>query len=180
MINCKKDYRVYLQEDKKALYPNGCSYIHALTDPIWRFEKRLRKCEYLRNTHKRPYISPRYLISKWKLHKLGVKLGFSIPENVCGPGLSLAHYGCIVINPQASIGANCRIHCGVCIGANKDANDVPIIGDNCYIGPGAKIFGKITIGNNTKIGANAVVTKSFEGNCVLTGIPAVITKQFEF
>ena len=50
-----------------------------------------------------------------------------------------------------------------------------VIGDNVYIGPGAKLFGPIQIGDNTVIGANAVVNKSFkEGNCTIVGVPAEI------
>lgn len=49
---------------------------------------------------------------------------------------------------------------------------MPIIGNNVYIGPGAKIFGKITIGNNVTIGANAVVLKNAPDNAVMVGIPA--------
>jgi serine O-acetyltransferase len=61
--------------------------------------------------------------------------------------------------------------------AGKSASS-PTIGDNCYIGPGAKIFGEIIIGANTVIGANAVVNKSFpEGNQTIAGIPARVISQ---
>jgi serine O-acetyltransferase len=94
--------------------------------------------------------------------------------NTFGPGLSIAHRGNIVVNGGARIGANCRIHVGVNIGTEAGKADAaPTIGDNCYIGPGAKIFGPIMIGPNTVIGANAVVNKSYpEGNQTLGGIPA--------
>lgn len=49
-----------------------------------------------------------------------------------------------------------------------------MIGENVYIGPGAKVFGKITIGNNVAIGANAVVTKDVPDNAVVAGIPSKI------
>jgi serine O-acetyltransferase len=53
-----------------------------------------------------------------------------------------------------------------------------MIGDNCYIGPGAKIFGAIEIGPDVAIGANAVVNKSFPGGGVtLGGIPARVISQ---
>lgn len=51
----------------------------------------------------------------------------------------------------------------------------PVIGDNCYVGPGAKIFGGIVLGDNIVIGANAVVNASFpNGNCTIAGVPAKI------
>ena len=49
---------------------------------------------------------------------------------------------------------------------------IPTVGDNVYIGPGAKMFGKIVIGNNVAIGANAVVTRDVPENAVVVGIPA--------
>ena len=59
--------------------------------------------------------------------------------------------------------------------------DIPcstIIGKGFYIGPGAKIVGKVHIGNNVAIGANAVVTKDRPDNSVVVGIPAriILTK----
>jgi serine acetyltransferase len=110
---------------------------------------------------------------------LGLLLNFSIPPNAFGPGLSIAHYGTIVVNSNARIGANCRIHVCVNIGADaRDGTKAPHIGDNCYIGPGAKIFGAIKIGNHVAIGANAVVNKSFvENNVSLGGIPAKVISE---
>ncbi len=111
----------------------------------------------------------------WILKRnLGLKMGFTIPKNCFGPGLCIAHYGLLVVNSKARIGANCRVHARVNIG-EKDGK-APIIGDNFYIGPGAKIFGAIKIGNNVSIGANAVVNMTFPDNCLMTGIPAKIIK----
>jgi serine O-acetyltransferase len=50
----------------------------------------------------------------------------------------------------------------------------PKIGDRVFIGPGAKIFGAITIGNDVAIGANAVVTKNLPDEAVAVGIPAKV------
>lgn len=99
---------------------------------------------------------------------------FSIPINCVGKGLCIAHIGQIIINPYASIGENCRIHVGVNIGADaRISNAVPIIGNNVYIGAGAKIFGQIEIADGIAIGANAVVNKSFlEENISIAGVPA--------
>ena len=89
--------------------------------------------------------------------------------------MRINHFGLIVIDENAKIGEWCDIHQGVNIGQNIEKNSVPMIGDNVWIGPGVKIFGKIEIGNNTMIGANTVVCKSFpEGNCRIAGNPARI------
>ena len=157
-----------------ALWRKDSVRILAL-DVIWQYTKTLRRCEYLRNCNKLPRLAmnPMYLLAKLKLRRLSFKLGFSISENCFGPGLSIAHYGNIVVNPNVRVGENCRIHVGVNIGSGARGEGCPKIGNNVYIGPGAKIFGDIVIGDNTVIGANAVVNKSFpEGNMTIGGIPA--------
>ena len=74
------------------------------------------------------------------------------------------------------IGKNCNISPGVNIGkANRGKNKgYPTIGDNVYIGPGAKIIGAVKIGNNVAIGANTVVTKDIPDNACIGGVPARI------
>ena len=67
-------------------------------------------------------------------------LGFSIPINVFGPGLRINHYGLIVVNPKARVGAFCDIHQGVNIGEGFGKDDVPEIGDRVYIGLGEPRF----------------------------------------
>ena len=71
------------------------------------------------------------------------------------------------------VGENCNIQQCVNIGQNYGAENVPTIGNDVYIGPGAKLFGRITIADGCAIGAGAVVTKSFETpNTVIVGNPA--------
>ena len=80
------------------------------------------------------------------------------------------------MNGAAKVGANCRLHVGVNIGTSAGQRSAaPVLGDNCYIGPGAKLFGAITIGDGTVIGANAVVNRDFpEGEVTLGGVPAKV------
>lgn len=74
----------------------------------------------------------------------------------------------IIISHNAVIGKNCCIYHQVTIGeANENIDGAPIIGDNCFIGAGAKIIGNIKIGNNVKIGANCVVTKDVPDNATI-------------
>lgn len=73
------------------------------------------------------------------------------------------------------IGDNCLIHQNVTLGDKNGGR--PTIGDNCVIYAGAKILGDIHIGNNSIIGANAVVLKSCPENSTLLGIPAKIYKK---
>lgn len=174
-IESYTDYQTFRAADKKSLGLENTRFALVVHD-IYRFEVRLRKLEYALNCRKNPI---RVLCSKIFFRRISVKLGFSISPNTFGPGLSIAHRGTIVVNGSARIGANCRVHVGVNIGTEAGKADAaPTIGDNCYIGPGAKIFGPIEIGPNTVIGANAVVNKSFlEGNQTLGGIPAKIISK---
>jgi serine O-acetyltransferase len=172
MIKSYEDYLKYLEADRISLNKEK-TIKNLFFDDIWKFQRLMRKLEYLTNCQKNRALR---IFVGYQYQRQGRKLGFSIPINVFGPGLSIAHEGTIVVNESAKIGANCRLHVCVNIGAaaGKSA-DAPNIGDNCYIAPGAKIFGKIEIGPNMAIGANAVVNKSFpEGNATIGGIPAKV------
>jgi len=98
-----------------------------------------------------------------------------------GKGLHLPHPIGIVINAKSIIGDNCTIMQQVTIGnkSSKEEYLVPKIGNNVYIGSGAKIIGNCRVGNNVVIGANAVVTKDIPDNCVVAGIPARIISSDE-
>ncbi|MBR5624151.1 serine acetyltransferase [bacterium] len=102
----------------------------------------------------------------------------SLPSRATiGPGIILLHTGAIYIHPATKIGANCVIGAQVVIGQSR-MNDtrVPQIGDNVFIGAGAKIVGPITVGDNTIIGANAVVLKDTPKYSTMVGIPAKAVK----
>ena len=186
LILSKNDYRYFLEADRIALGKgkmNFSLWVKDLLYPdfIWRFQRLLRKMEYYKNTRKGSrFKSVYYYILKLRFTRLSVRLSFSIPENVFGPGLAIVHYGTIVVNGNSRIGANCRIHASTNIGESGGMQGAPQIGDNVYIGPGAKIFGKISIASNTAIAANACVGKSFgEENMLLGGVPARAIKEID-
>lgn len=102
-----------------------------------------------------------------------MRIDVGIFTNCVGPGLCLVHGGPVFINKRARVGRNAVIHPMVVIGQGRSEAEVPIIGNNVHIGPGAKIIGQVVVGDNVVIAANAVVTRSFpEGNCTIGGIPA--------
>lgn len=92
-----------------------------------------------------------------------------------------AFYG-IFISSSAKIGNGCTIFQNVTIGSNtipdsKNAG-APTIGNNVYIGAGAKIIGNIKIGNNVRIGAGCCVTRDVPDNCtVVQAAPKIIQKD---
>ena len=134
----------------------------------------LRTSNYLK--HKR-LLKPLYLYSWLRLVRLSHKTGIQIPDDtLIGKGLYLGHYCGIVINHNAILGSNINLSNEVTIGQTNrgEKKGCPTIGDNVYIGPGAKIIGRVTVGNNVAIGSNAVVTKDVPDNAVVAGIPARI------
>lgn len=177
MIDSKKKLKEFLEADKKAMRISKKRPFF-LGDEIWKFEIQLRKLEYYTNCKKNIIDKVLLQIYRFKLHKLSTKLNFYIKPNVFKEGLSIAHIGPVIVNDYAKIGKNCRIHVGVNIGAKiNEPTLAPIIGDNVYIGPGAKIYGNIVIGNNVAIGANAVVNKNVPDNVTVAGVPAKVVSN---
>lgn len=82
----------------------------------------------------------------------------------------------IVIAGGAQIGKNCYLSHQVTIGRSRGL--APIIGDDVYIGPGAKIFGGIRIGNHVRIGANCVVFEDIPDNAtIVLSKPRLLIKE---
>jgi len=173
MIRNKDDLKYYLDADEYVL--NRAREKPRIYDQIWKFQILLRKVEYFSNIEATIVNRGFLRIYQIRKHWLGIKLGFDIPVNVFGAGLRINHFGNIVVNGSAQIGMWCDIHQGVNIGSNNSKNGsplVPKIGSNVWIGPGAKIFGEIVVGDEVQIGANSVVSKSVESNTTVVGIPA--------
>lgn len=106
----------------------------------------------------------------------GISLNGASAKFDSPPRLPHGLYG-IIIAPGAKIGKNVRICHQVTIGNDfKDVTHTPTIGDNVEIYPGAKIFGKIYIGNNAIIGANAVVNKDVPSGTLVVSQPARLIK----
>ena len=145
--------------------------------PGFKYSTWMRVCAYLRQHNLFKYfLFPVATIILWHYRD---KYGIDIPSSTTiGTGLYIGHFGEIIVHPNTIIGDNFTIGQGVTIGVafNPERMGTPTIGDNVYIGPGAKVFGKITIGNNVQVGANCVVTKDIPDNAVVVGVPGRIIK----
>lgn len=175
MIKNKKDYKYYLEQDAKALGKNRVRPSF-FGDDIWKYERLMRLCEYSLTWKGVGKLFSKFL--RYRYYKMSIKLNYSIPLNTFGPGLVLVHRGPVVVSPHSKIGKNCRLQTMTVIGATNGVKKAPQIGDNVYIGVGAKVIGDITIANDVAIGAGAVVVKSIaERGVTVGGVPAKVISQ---
>lgn len=98
-------------------------------------------------------------------------------SNKIGKGFYIGHFGGVVV--RGDFGDYCSIGQGVTVGSKGagKSNGWPTIGNNVYIGTGAKVIGNITLENNVVVGANAVVTCSVPENSLAVGVPAIIKER---
>ena len=93
-----------------------------------------------------------------------------------GPGFVLVHSLGVVINTSVKGGRGVRIEHQVTIGAERGQS--PVLGDDVFIGAGAKIVGNVRLGNHVRVGANAVVVDDVPDGATVVGIPArVVTRR---
>jgi serine O-acetyltransferase len=100
------------------------------------------------------------------------------PACLIGKGLLIDHGSGVVIGETAIIGDNCTILHGATLGGrgNQIGKRHPTLYNCVFVGAGAKILGNIEIGNNVKIGANAVVLTDVPDGVTAVGVPARIIK----
>src|SRR5271170_1377480 len=100
--------------------------------------------------------------------------GIELPcEAEIGRNFVIDHFGGIIVSGYARFGDNCRIRNGVVVGLRRvEEHFAPVFGNNVDIGAGAKLLGRITIGDNSIIGANAVVLDDVPENSIAIGVPA--------
>ena len=115
------------------------------------------------------------------LYLIMYRYGFQIPRKTrIGPGFFIGHFGTIVISRNAVIGKNCNIAHNVTIGsARGKRSGAPTLGDAVWIGAGAVIVGRITIGSDVLIAPNAFVNFDVPSNSVVIGNPARIISKID-
>lgn len=101
------------------------------------------------------------------------------PGATLGPGFFIDHGMGVVIGETAEIGRDVTIYHGVTLGGTslEKGKRHPTIGERVTIGAGAKVLGNITIGADSRIGANAVVVKSVPENSVVVGVPGQVVRR---
>ena len=116
------------------------------------------------------------LISQISRQLTGIEIH---PGAQIGKGLFIDHGMGVVIGETSIIGNNVLLYQGVTLGGTgiQKGKRHPTIGNNVVIGGGAKALGDITVGDNSYIGANAVVIKDVPPNSTVVGVPGRITKQ---
>ena len=120
------------------------------------------------------------LVARWLSQLARGLTGIEIhPGATIGPGLFIDHGMGVVIGETAEVGSDVTLYHGVTLGGtslNKGKRH-PTIGDRVTIGAGAKVLGNITIGSDSRIGANAVVVKSVPENSVVVGVPGQVVRR---
>ena len=170
MIKSKADLKYYIACDRIAMGKKGRA---KPWNDTYYFLFVYRNYEYWYNN--RHSVAGKIQSKLWHIRykRISMKCGFTIPINCIGPGLCIPHYGTIIISGNVVIGENCKIHAGVNIGATSGKEEAKRIGNNVYIGPGAKLVGGGIIPDNVVIGANAVVVGDVEEEGITVGgIPA--------
>jgi serine O-acetyltransferase len=143
------------------------------------------------------WVTTQYRLSRWVHYHFHVPLLRPIVKTICSMwqkiieiltgvelpnraeiagGLYLPHANGIIVHIDAKIGRYCNIAQQVTIGVGGRGNSrgTPVLGERVFIGPGARLFGPIAIGNDVAIGANAVVMKPLPDCAVAVGVPAQV------
>jgi len=169
-IRTRADYREFLSLDLKAHGLKRWRLHYFLTHPELYYQRLLRRAEYA--STRRGVGRLGYVIARFRLARYSLKTGISIPPGVFGAGLSIAHYGSIVVNDHARVGEFCRIHSATNIGLF--GGGAPTLGDFVYVGPGAVLYGPITVGSGVSVGANSVVHRDVADYSTVVGVGKIL------
>jgi serine O-acetyltransferase len=173
-----QDYKFLVLSDLYRVSGNiklSTFIINVLWGESYKFIFWMRTCRYIKD-HIILKVSV-YPIALILFQHYKYKFGIGIPFITdIGSGFYIGHFGSIFVYPDTQIGKNCNLSTGVTLGVSRRGKNkgCPIIGDDVFIGPGAKIIGAVKVGNNVAIGANSVVTRDIPDNAVVVGIPAKI------
>ena len=121
------------------------------------------------------WMHDRKLLGRWVSHVVRWLTGIEIhPGARIGPGLFIDHGMGVVIGETAEVGRDVTLYHGVTLGgvSTEKGKRHPTLGDRVVVGAGAKVLGAITVGEGSRIGANAAVVRSVPPGSVAVGVPA--------
>ena len=159
----------YIKEQIKIIKekdPSISSSLEALLHPSFRVMLYYKLSHYL-------YKNKYYFLARYICEVAKRRTGIEIhPGATVGKNLFIDHGFGVVIGETSIIGDNVTIFHGVTLGGTGKEKEKrhPTVGNNVFIGCGAKLLGNITIGNNVKIGANTVVLKDIPANVTVVGV----------
>ncbi|NEQ88656.1 MAG: serine acetyltransferase [Moorea sp. SIO2I5] len=171
----KTDNLGLLQQIKEDWKAHGCDW----TKPGFRAVAVQRFGVWRMNIQPKLLRAPFSILYRALYRKVRNTYGIELPYTVkLGRRVIIEHQSGIVIHGDCTIGDDTILRQGVTLG-NRYLDrplDAPILGKSVNVGAGAKIFGKVTIGNGANIGANAVVLSDVPAGATVVGIPAKVIK----
>ncbi len=165
----KRDINSVLERDPAARSPLEVFLVYSGLHAIWMH--RIFHWLWIHNLR---------FVARWLSQLARIWTGIEIhPGAIIGPGFFIDHGMGVVIGETSEIGADVTLYHGVTLGGTslEKGKRHPTIGDRVVIGAGAKVLGAITIGEDSRIGANAVVVSSVPPNSVVVGVPGQIVKR---
>lgn len=133
---------------------------------------------YYRLAH-RLFLHRHFILARWLSQHAKFTTGIEIhPGATIGKGLFIDHGTGVVIGETAEVGDYCTLYQGVTLGGTgKDKGKRhPTLGNNVMVGAGAKVLGPLKVGDNAKIGANALVLSEVPANATAVGVPARVVR----
>ncbi len=174
MIKTKQDLNIYIREDRRMqpFEPSPIARIFSTNSAIVRWKTALRKCEYHHNASGlKPLHKVAYWVYRYKVERYNRRFCSELKINVFGKGLIIWHPERIIINANARVGDYCSLSSGVVIAQAHD--EYPVVGNHVELMIDSKVLGGITIADDTRIGANALVLKTIKRpNTTWAGVPA--------
>ena len=162
---------------KYKRYSNKSTLVLLLTQQglwalcVYRINNRIYRSK-IPGIFKRILLGFGLLWQKWIEMIAGISLPYSAS---IGPGCYIGHFGGIIVNANAEIGADCNLSQGVTIGVSGRGSNrgVPRIGDRVYIGANTVVAGRIEVGNDAVLGAGSLVINDVPASTTVLGVPAV-------
>lgn len=173
----REELKEIIRKDKKNYYATNKykriydSFVKSKNVQLYKSIKYARKYRYYLENRKGLYNKIKFCVYARLNNIISTKNNIELYGKF-GENLKLFHSN-IIVNKEAILGNNVKLHGFNCIGNNGKNKKAPKIGNNVDIGVGAIIIGGIELADNIKVGANAVVNKSFlEKGITIAGVPA--------